>query len=780
MKLLTWFLPWLVLAAPAAGHPFSYEEDPFRQLDEILPDPNGVRAANGAPGPAYWQQRADYQIAVRLDDEKQRLTGSETITYTNNSPLELAYLWVQLDQNRFEAGALGHQSREAPDFREFDYRRLRDELTRAEFDGGYEITKVADAGGKPLEHTIVDTMMRIELPEPLPPGGVVGIGIDWEYAVVNAKHVRARGGYEYFEDDGNYLYTIAQWYPRVAAFTDVTGWQHKQFLGRGEFALEFGDYEVAITVPDDHLVASTGVLQNAPEVLSVKQRERLARAESSAKPMFIVTPEEAKANEESKPAGMKTWRFRAERVRDFAWASSRKFIWDAARVEVGEKKVWAMSFYPKEGEPLWSRFSTHAVLHTLDFYSRYVFEYPYPVAISVHGPVYGMEYPMICFNGPRPEDDGTYSRRTKYGLISVVIHEVGHNWFPMIVNSDERQWTWMDEGLNTFVQFLAEQEWEEKYPSRSGHPPKITGYMKDKDTVPIMTNSESLKNFGANAYAKPAAALNVLRETIMGRENFDYAFREYANRWAFKRPMPADLFRSMEDASGVDLDWFWRGWFYTTGHVDAGIKRVRLYELDTRDPDRERPKDREEKREKEDKQLTNRRNEGMARYTDRWPELLDFYNNYDEFEVTDKDREEFREMLEELEEDEKELLETKRYFYAVEFDNPGGLPTPLILRVTYDDDESEIVRHPAEIWKKDLGEVTRLMVTKRKIKSIELDPFLETADTDVNNNHWPAKAEELSFSLLKKKRRNLMQEKAEEEAGDNGDGGETEKAGETP
>jgi hypothetical protein len=429
------------------------------------------------------------------------------------------------------------------------------------------------------------------------------------------------------------------------------------------------------------------------------------------------------------------------------------------------------SFYPGEGDPLWSKYSTHAVLHTLDFYSRYLFDYPYPVAISVHGPVFGMEYPMICFNGPRPEDDGTYSRGTKYALISVVIHEVGHNWFPMIVNSDERQWTWMDEGLNSFVQFLAEQEWEERYPSRGGHAPKIAGYMKGKDSVPIMTNSESIRNFGANAYAKPAAALNILRETVIGRENFDYAFRRYAERWAFKRPMPADLFRTLEDASGIDLDWFWRAWFYTTRHVDVGIKRVRLFDLDTRDPDRERPKKREKKREEEEKLLTNRRNEGTDRYTDRWPELLAFYNTYDEFEVTEKDREEFREWLEDLEPEEKELLDTERFFYSVDFDNPGGMPSPLVLRITYEDEEEEIVRYPAEIWKKNLKEVSRLVMTERRIRSIELDPFLETADTNTDNNHWPGKPQDMSFQLFKKERRNLMQEKAKEGAEEDGEAG---------
>ncbi|NIP92305.1 MAG: M1 family metallopeptidase, partial [Akkermansiaceae bacterium] len=407
---------WTAMAHPG-GH---YDTDPFRQLDEVLPDPNEVRAANGAPGPEYWQQRADYKIAVTLDDGKQRLTGSETITYTNNSPLPLSYLWVQLDQNRFGQEAMGHQAMEAPDFDEVGFRTLRGELTREEFEGGYQIVSVHDENGRKLRYRIVETMMRVELPVAVPAGGKISFGIDWEHDIVNAKHLRARGGHEYFEKDKNHVYTIAQWYPRVAAFTDVTGWQNKQFLGRGEFTLEFGDFEVSLTVPDDHIVAATGELQNPDEVLTVMQRERLRRAETSEEPTFIVTPDEAEKNESSRPEGTKTWVFRAEKVRDFAWASSRKFMWDAAKVPVGEsgKKVWAMSFYPKEGEPLWSRYSTHSVIHALQVFSKHTFDYPYPVAISVHGPVFGMEYPMICFNGPRPEDDGTYSRRTKYALIS--------------------------------------------------------------------------------------------------------------------------------------------------------------------------------------------------------------------------------------------------------------------------------------------------------------------------------------------------------------------------
>jgi hypothetical protein len=605
-------------------------------------------------------------------------------------------------------------------------------------------------------HAIVETMMRIDLREPLPSGKSIDFTVDWSYNIVNAKEMWTRGGYETF-DDGHEIYTLGQWYPRMAAFDDLNGWQNKQFLGRGEFALEFGDFEVEITVPADHIVASTGTLANAEEVLTATQRESLADAESSKTPVLIVTPDEALANSETAATGTKTWRFEAERVRDFAWASSRRFIWDAMQVDIAGKPVWAMSYYPKEGNPLWERYSTHAIAHTLESYSRHTIPYPYPTALSVNGPVWGMEYPMISFNGPRPEEDGTYSADTKYALISIVIHEVGHNWFPMIINSDERQWTWLDEGLNSFTQFVAEQEWEENYPSRGGHTPGIIEHMTSPDTVPIMTNSESLKQFGANAYAKPSVALNILRETVLGREAFDHAYRQYAERWKFKRPAPADFFRTMEDASGTDLDWFWKGWFYTTGHVDIGIRSVELYELDSRNPEVEQEKLRQRKAEQDAKLISNRANKDIARYTDRFPELNDFYNENDEFTVTPKAQKDYEKLLEDLEPEERELLETDRYFYSVRFVNPGGLAMPIILKMTYEDGSSKVQRIPAEIWRYSLDEVSRLFITQKKITALELDPYLETADADPTNNTWGGEPTRQSFQLfMREESPNLM------------------------
>ena len=731
--------------------------DKFRQLEESLPTPNAYRTASGAPGSSYWQQRVDYAIDVELDDVNQRLVGSERITYHNRSPDPLRYLWVQVDPNIFAPDSDAQLTMTAPDLDSLSFSDARRLLARENFDGGAKITAVTGPGDKALRHTIVRTMMRVDLDEPLRSGQSVTFRIDWSYRINNSKLVRGRTGYEHFPDDGNYLYELAQWFPRMAAYTDVHGWQNKQYLGRGEFTLELGDYLVRITVPDDHVVAATGVLQNPEEVLTDAQRERLKQADSAKNPVFIITPEEARANEKSKPKGTRTWIFHAENVRDYAWASSRKFIWDAQRHQVDDNRVMAMSFYPNEGEPLWSRYSTHAIIHTLDVYSRYTFTYPYPVAISVNGPVGGMEYPMICFNGPRPQKDGTYTPRTKYGLISVVIHEVGHNYFPMIVNSDERRWTWMDEGLNTFLQFLAEREWEEGYPSRRGEPRDIIGYMRSTRQLPIMTHSDSILQFHHNAYAKPATALTILRETVLGRELFDFAFREYARRWKFKRPMPADLFRTMEDASGVDLDWFWRGWFYTTEHCDISIENLHHHVIDTRDPDVEKP-ERKKERDAEPAGLTRERNKGVPMREDRYPELKDFYSSFDDLDVTDRDRKSYRELLAELSDDEKRLLELKKNFYVVDLANLGGLVMPVILEIKFTDGSKKELRLPAEIWRRDSEAVSKLIITEKQIESLTLDPKLETADGDMENNHYPRRPIRSRFRLFKEKtRKNAMQ-----------------------
>ena len=755
------FLIWLSAVPFVSAQPPA-EADKFRQLEEILPTPNTARTASGGPGEAYWQQRCDYEIDVELDDENQKITGSEQITYTNNSPHTLRYLWLQLDPNIFAPRSDASMTATAPPLDgRVSLKILRGLLAREQFDGSVTITAVRDSSNLDLPHTIVKTMMRIDLPQPLRPGRTLRFHVAWHYQINDAKLLRGRTGYEFFEKDGNYIYEIAQWHPRLVAYTDVTGWQHKQYLGRGEFTLELGDFVVRITAPDDHIVAATGVLLNDQEVMTEAQRERVSQARKADKPVFIVTPDEAKANQSGKPKGKKTWIFKADNVRDFAFASSRKFIWDAQGHDVQGNRVLAMSFYPNEAEPLWSKYSTHAIIHTLNVYSRYTFAYPYPVAISVNGPVYGMEYPMICFNGPRPEEDGTYSHRAKYGLISVVIHEVGHNYFPMIVNSDERQWTWMDEGLNTFLQYLSEQEWEDGYPSRRGEPKDIVPYMRSGNQVPIMTNSESILQFGNNGYAKPATALNVLRETVLGRKQFDFAFREYARRWRFKRPMPADFFRTMEDASGVDLDWFWRGWFYSTDHTDIAITRVRQYVAATGDPDIDKPNKQRQKDEKP-KTLSQQRNKPLPKRANDFPELKDFYNDYDALTVTEADRKAYKRFVERLSDTEKKLLESKHIFYIIDFENIGGLVMPIILQVDYDDGTSEELHIPAEIWRRNSRNVSKLLIASKEIKSLTVDPHLQTADVDLTNNHFPPRPIKSRFQLFKqKKERNQMQKSKE-------------------
>ncbi len=726
--------------------------DKFRQMEEILPTPNDYRIASGAPGHRYWQQQADYVIDVEINDETQLLTGSEEITYTNRSPDALRYVWLQLDPNIRETHSDSATTRTQPDSNQMSLDRVRQKMHRQSWDGGIKISRVADAETqKKLDFTIVKTMMRIDLPKALGKDESFKFVVDWNHQINDSKLVGGRTGFERFEEDGNCIYEMAQWFPRACAYTDVNGWQHKQFLGRGEFTLDFGNYEVRITVPDDHVVASTGVLQNPKEVLTKEQIKRLKSAQKADRPKFIITPEEAKKNESSKPQGQKTWVFKAENVRDFAFASSRKFAWDAMGVKLPGKTVMAMSYFPNEGEPLWSKYSTHAVAHTVEVYSKFTFDYPYPVAISVNGPVYGMEYPMICFNGPRPEKDGTYSKRTKYALISVIIHEVGHNWFPMIVNSDERQWTWMDEGLNSFLQYLAEQEWEEDYPSRLGETKNIVPYMISRNQVPIMTNSESILQMGPNAYRKPATALNILRETVMGRKLFDFAFKEYANRWRFKRPMPSDFFRTMEDASSIDLDWFWRGWFYSTDHVDIAVTGIRKVKFDTKNPYIEKPKQKAE-RESEAPSVGEERNSELPKRIRKFSDLHDFYNEYDELDITQEDKDAYEKYMEKLTDEQKATLSNLPNAYIVDFENIGGLVMPLILELTFDDGSSESRVIPAEVWRRDNKKVSKLLITAKPLKQIQVDPRRETADASDQNNFFPRRIEPANMELTPSRR----------------------------
>jgi len=751
---LSFIAVFCLLNASLNGQEESTNKNKFRQLYQELPTPNVYRTASGAPGHMYWQQQADYKIDVKLDDETQRIYGEETITYHNNSPDPLSYIWVQLDQNMRAKDSDTYKIRQ----NKLSDRMTLDQLKQLipEFDGGFKLDYVKDINGQDLKIAVVKTMMRVDLPEPLTTGNSFSFKVKWWYNINDRMKIGGRSGYEYFPEDGNYLYTIAQFFPRMAVYSDNEGWQNKQFLGRGEFTLPFGDYDVHITVPADHLVAATGTLQNEKEVLSKKQYSRWQKAKKSFdKPVIVATEAEAREAEKSKSSKQKTWHFKAENVRDFAFASSRKFIWDAMAVKQEDGSVaLAASMYPKEGNPLWEKYSTKVVAHTLKWYSHYTFPYPYPIAWSIHTNRIGMEYPMICFNGGRPEPDGTYSERTKYGMIGVIIHEVGHNYFPMIVNSDERQWTWMDEGLNSFVQFLTQEHWERNYPQRRGPAHKIVDYMKgDKSKIaPIMTNSESIFQFGNNAYGKPATALNILRETIMGRELFDYAFKTYANRWKFKHPSPADFFRTMEDASAVDLDWFWRGWFFGTDHVDIAIKDVKWLRLDTKNPDVENLA-RKQERDAQPIPITSLRNKtDIAQTADEAdPELKDFYSSYDPLDVTVLDREAYQKYISQLSEEEKDWIESGKNFYEISFENVGGLVMPIIVEFEFTDGTKELQKIPAEIWRFNDTVVTKVFVLDKEVKQITLDPHLETADVDTNNNYFPPKQQLNRFELFKRK-----------------------------
>jgi hypothetical protein len=736
----------------------------FKQLHEELPTPNVYRTASGAPGHEYYQQQADYIIEVNLDEEHNIINGYEEITYTNNSPDILQYLWMQLDQNVRAKDSHSQLTSTNSMTNKMEFSTLKRMHDKMNFDGGFKIEYVKNSSNKDLTYTINETMMRIDLPKPLKKGQSFLFKIKYSYNINDRMKIGGRSGYEYFEKDKNSIYTIAQFFPRMAVYNEVEGWQNKQFLGRGEFSLPFGNYKVSITVPADHVVAATGELKNPNSVLNKTQIKRWEEAKKNyTEPVIIITEDEAIENEKTKRKDKKTWIFEADNVRDFGWASSRKFIWDAMAVDISGKKVMAYSYYPKEGNPLWEQYSTRVVAHTLKVYSKYTIDYIYPQATSVHAKWIGMEYPMICFNFGRPEEDGTYSKRTKYRMIGVIIHEIGHNFFPMIINSDERQWTWMDEGLTTFVQYLTEQEFERNYPSRRGPPANIIDYMKgDKSgIVPIMTNSESILQFGNNAYGKPATALNILRETIMGRELFDFAFKTYSERWAFKHPTPADFFRTMEDASAVDLDWFWRGWFYTNDHVDISIDEVNWFKINSRDPEIENIILKEQYQ-KNNTYIGNSRNllTIPKTVTELDKKAIDFYTTYDPFETKYVDKEDYNSYLQTLNNDELELLNSNKNYYEIHFSNIGGLVMPIIVEFNYTDGTSEVIRIPAEIWKRNSKEVKKIFILDKELSSIKLDPFLETADVEMNNNYWPPRNEPTRFQLFKQneaRNENLMQ-----------------------
>lgn len=764
MKLTKYFL--LTVFALTSQVFFAQDQEPkekqeghtntnkFKQLYDEFSTPNMFRSASGAPGPAYYQQQADYKMDIELDDANARLSGFETITYTNNSPDVLDYLWVQLDQNKrakdsksplIESDGVSTVSRPG---------NFVNKYIANSFDGGFKIEAVQDANGNPLNYFINRTMMRVEIPQPLQPGAKTSFAIKWWYNINDHVKQGGRSGYEYFPEDDNRAYVIAQFFPRMAVYSDVEGWQNSQFWGRDEFALPFGNYDVNITVPADHIVDGTGELMNRKAVFSKTMMKRYEKAKKSFdKPVVIVTQDEAEAAEKTKSTAKKTWKFHADNVRDFGFASSRKFIWDMMAVKIGGKDIMAVSLYPKEGNPLWGEWSTKVVASTLESYSRMTFDYPYHKAISVHAKSQGMEYPMICWNYGRPDENGNYTDRTKFGMMSVIIHEVGHNFFPMIVNSDERQWTWMDEGLNTFVQYVAEQDFGEKhpealspgmdhYPSRRGPAEKIIPYMSGDQSyiAPIMTKGLNTYQFGSNAYSKPATGLNILRETIMGRELFDYAFREYAHRWMFKHPTPEDFFRTMEDASAIDLDWFWRGWFYTTDYNDIGVKEVKKYYV-SNEPN------------SQIKEMVAQRGMKMS---DLPPLVYLVEEGSDDFKPEMKQADALKNvptvqeyLMDNFTPEERQNIQTPNYFYKITFEKPGGLVMPIIVEYEYADGSKERVTYPAQIWRHNDKEVSKAIASKSELVKITVDPDKETADVDTSNNAWPREIKQSKFEQFK-------------------------------
>ncbi|MCB0491531.1 MAG: M1 family metallopeptidase [Cyclobacteriaceae bacterium] len=736
IKYITTLFIGMSLIAHAQTTPW---QGKFEQLGQILPTPNEYRTGSGSPGPEYWQQQADYVITAELNDENQSITGAETVTYHNNSPDVLTYLWLQLDQNLFDKESNTGKTKNTTIQDSVTTKEIAGDLELYDFDGGYKIKSVKDVNGKDLKHFVNATMMRIDLPQPLKRGETYSFKIEWSYNINDRMKVGGRSGLEYFPEDKNYVYTIAQWFPRMCVYDDLEGWQNKQFLGRSEFATVFGNYKVKITTPADHIMAATGVLQNPKAVLTAEQVARFEKAKTSFDaPVIIATQQEAIQREKSKSKEKKTWEFHAEDVRDFAFATSRKFIWDAQAVKVGNNTPLAMSFYPKEGNPLWEKESTKAVKNTIVTYSKFTIDYPYPVAISVHAASIGMEYPMICFNFGRPNKDGSYSDNTKWRMIGVIVHEVGHNFFPMIINNDERETTWMDEGVNSFVQYLTQVENYKDMPQRRGHAQGIVPYMKgDKTTMrPLMTSGEQVVQIGNEQYNKAATALNILREAVMGPELFDHAFKEYAQRWAFKHPKPSDFFRTMEDASAFDLDWFWRGWFYTVDHVDLSVDQVRWLKI------------REDNQNLESKSKTVKT--GDLATAGSTTENSDFNNGPEPFSLIETDGRLYGEFLSRI--NDKAVVDKMKgkNFYEVTLSNKGGLVMPVIIEWSYKDGTKEIERLPAEIWRTNEQKITKVFVKDKEVTNVVIDPLKETADIDTNNNAFPKVDQPSKFDQLRK------------------------------
>ena len=728
------------------SHTFIYSQTKpwqgkFEPIDNMLSPPNTYRTASGAPGKAYWQQRADYKIKATLNEKSNTITGEETITYYNNSPDDLPYLWMQLEQNvnkkgNEDFGSINNNIKDSITTQEMQF------LTRAiDFPAGYSIKHVKDANGKDIKTVVNNTMMKVKLNTVLKSETSTTLSIAWSYPITDRNmYLLSREGYEYFPEDDNTTYLIAHWFPRMAVYNDTEGWQNQQFQKLGEFALEFGDYEVEITVPEDHIVASTGTLKNSDVVLNKVQRKRMAKAKKSFdKPVMIITKEEAEANEKQKTSKQKTWKFNAQNVRDFAFASSRKFMWDAQAVKLPTNTVMAMSYYPKEGLPVWQGESTKAIKHALEVYSEATFDYPYPVAISVNTSNIGMEFPMISFNGGRPKN-GKMSDREKSSMIGTIIHEVGHNWFPMIVSSDERKWMWMDEGLNTF---LHQRTVAERYPSFTSVTPKtIVPFMDgDKNILrPIMTTSDTelFNQFGANFYVKPTVGLQMLRNSIIGKELFDEAFKEYANRWKYKHPNPSDLFRTLEDATATDLDWFFKGWFFTTDHVDMELSHVKWFKVF-----------------EDNANIENQNKTSRVKITNQGRQqnepAKDFSKGPETITMTSTPDNDYGQFLSRLDEPAIRKQLSGKNIYEITIKNIGGLVMPVTIEWIFTDGTKEIDTLPAEIWRRNEYETQQTFIKNKEVSQVNLDPNFEFADTNTENNSFPKTKKQSGFDTFKNK-----------------------------
>ncbi len=733
------FVVFLALNLNSQNQPW---QGKFEPIDRMVDQPNTFRSASGAPGKDYWQQRADYKIKVLLDEANNTISGEETITYFNNSPDDLTYLWLQLEQNvnkkgSEDFGTVNNGIKEGMNTRQMQF------LTRAiDFPAGYSIKYIKDSNGNAIKSLVNNTMMKVLLNEPLKSGAALSFSVGWSYPITDrSMFLLSREGYEYFPEDKNTVYLIAHWFPRMAVYNDTEGWQNQQFNRLGEFALEFGNYDVEITVPEDHLVASTGELQNATDVLTKTQIQRMETARKSFdKPVLIVTQEEAVANEKAKSTKLKTWKFKANNVRDFSFASSRKFMWDAQAVKFSDHTTMAMSFYPKEGLPVWQEESTKAVVNALQVYSESTFEYPYPVAISVNTSNIGMEFPMISFNGGRPVN-GKISDGAKQGMIGTIVHEVGHNWFPMIISSDERKWMWMDEGLNTFIH---QRTIAERYPDFYSFKPKtVVPFMSGDKSImrPIMTTSDNelFSQFGANFYLKPTVGLQMLRNSVMGKELFDQAFKEYCNRWKYKHPNPGDLFRTLEDASAVDLDWFFRGWFFTTDHVDMELSDVKWFKV------YEENLNIEDQNKKVKMKIDGENSGGKDKDFSSGPEVITMDSTPDKA---------YGEFISRLDENEVRKQVSGKNIYEVTIKNIGGLVMPVTIEWIFKDGSSEIDKLPTEIWRLNEYEIKKTFVKEKEVSQVNLDPNFEFADTDESNNTFPKQEQESNFDQFKNKKKN--------------------------